>query len=274
ILDYFRKPSDSNSCSLVDYTFPLFSIQSKDFDLPNPYIVSHEPRLRLQYPSLITAKGVLSKGLTNSSGTVALDGAESSSLSISQALTLWIFLMFKFYQLCIFLFLYATVATSVFASATKFHQFFSEEGWDSFKQIFDNYMFELLRKWKEAYEGSLFENLCKALNLIVKSTATILNLMLTHFLREEPCKIFLLWSVHGFGIKLPFYEQGFLCFARWSFTFFFYNRKLKRVVSFRLCQIRLSFGITGFCFFLNLVAEHFPMEDKKILMKWVSELET
>lgn len=29
-----------------------------------------------------------------------------------------------------------------FTSAVKAHQFFAEESWDSFKQIFDTYMFE------------------------------------------------------------------------------------------------------------------------------------
>lgn len=29
-----------------------------------------------------------------------------------------------------------------FSSVVKAHQFFTEESWDSFKQIFDTYMFE------------------------------------------------------------------------------------------------------------------------------------
>eukprot|EP00257_Ricinus_communis_P023967 XP_015584096.1 repressor of RNA polymerase III transcription MAF1 homolog [Ricinus communis] len=43
----------------------------------------------------------------------------------------------------------------------------------------------------------------------------------------------------------PFLEKG----AIWSFSFFFYNRKLKRVVSFRFCCLS------------NLVAEGFLMNN-------------
>ncbi|KAK6921649.1 Repressor of RNA polymerase III transcription Maf1 [Dillenia turbinata] len=108
-------------------------------------------------------------------------------------------------------------------SAVRAHQFFSEEGWDSFKQTFDSYMFEVSKEWAENNEGSLFENLCKALDEVVK-------------LAE--CEIYI-YSPDSDAD--PFSERG----AIWSFNFFFYNRKLKRVVSFRFCCLS------------NLVAEGF-----------------
>uniref|UniRef100_A0A6N2MZT5 Repressor of RNA polymerase III transcription n=1 Tax=Salix viminalis TaxID=40686 RepID=A0A6N2MZT5_SALVM len=92
-------------------------------------------------------------------------------------------------------------------SAVNAHQFFTEESWDSCKQIFDSYMFEASKAWIEENEGiSLVETLYKALDEVVK-------------------------------------------LSDWSFNFFFYNRKLKRVVSFR------------FCCFSNLVAEGFLLDD-------------
>ncbi|CAL5419309.1 unnamed protein product [Camellia sinensis] len=95
-------------------------------------------------------------------------------------------------------------------SAVKAHQFFMEESWDSFKQIFDAYMFEASKV--EANEGSpLLDTLYRALDEVVK-------------LAE--CEIY---SYNPDSDSDPFLEKG----AIWSFTFFFYNRKLKRVVSFR-----------------------------------------
>ncbi|KAG5531539.1 hypothetical protein RHGRI_026221 [Rhododendron griersonianum] len=89
-------------------------------------------------------------------------------------------------------------------SAVKAHQFFTEESWDCFKQIFDAYMFEVSKEWAEANEG------CPLLDTLYKAL-------------DERC--------------------------RWSFTFFFYNRKLKRVVSFHFSCLS------------NLVAEGFLMEE-------------
>ncbi|KAF5945556.1 hypothetical protein HYC85_015784, partial [Camellia sinensis] len=58
---------------------------------------------------------------------------------------------------------------SVVKSAVKAHQFFMEENWDSFKQIFDAYMFEASKEWVEANEGSpLLDTLYKALDEVVK----------------------------------------------------------------------------------------------------------
>ncbi|KAG5531541.1 hypothetical protein RHGRI_026221 [Rhododendron griersonianum] len=91
-----------------------------------------------------------------------------------------------------------------FTSAVKAHQFFTEESWDCFKQIFDAYMFEVSKEWAEANEG------CPLLDTLYKAL-------------DERC--------------------------RWSFTFFFYNRKLKRVVSFHFSCLS------------NLVAEGFLMEE-------------
>ncbi|XP_047255237.1 repressor of RNA polymerase III transcription MAF1 homolog isoform X2 [Capsicum annuum] len=54
-------------------------------------------------------------------------------------------------------------------SAVKAHQFFTEENWDSFKQIFDIYMFEASKEWLDTNEGSpLLENLYKTLDEVVK----------------------------------------------------------------------------------------------------------
>ncbi|KAJ9708345.1 hypothetical protein PVL29_000406 [Vitis rotundifolia] len=49
-------------------------------------------------------------------------------------------------------------------SAVKAHHFFTEESWDSFKQIFDAYMFESSKEWIEANGVSLLESLYKALD--------------------------------------------------------------------------------------------------------------
>ncbi|KAK9277026.1 hypothetical protein L1049_006565 [Liquidambar formosana] len=113
-------------------------------------------------------------------------------------------------------------------SAVKAHQFFTEECWDSFKQIFDTYMFEASKEWIKANEGSpLLETLYKALDEVVK-------------LAE--CEIY---SYNPDSDADPFLERGSI----WSFNFFFYNRKLKRVVNF--CFSCLS----------NLVAEEFLTDE-------------
>ncbi|CAI9096070.1 OLC1v1032139C1 [Oldenlandia corymbosa var. corymbosa] len=97
-------------------------------------------------------------------------------------------------------------------SAVNAHQFFNEETWDSFKQIFDVYMFEASKEWLETNEGcTLLEILYKALDEVVK-------------LAE--CEIY---SYNAEADADPSLERG----AIWSYHFFFYNRKLKRVVSFR-----------------------------------------
>ncbi|KAL3368041.1 hypothetical protein AABB24_009091 [Solanum stoloniferum] len=97
-------------------------------------------------------------------------------------------------------------------SAVNAHQFFTEESWDSFKQIFDVYMFEASKEWLDANEGSaLLETLYKALDEVVK---------------VAECEIY---TYNPEADADPFLEKG----AIWSYHFFFYNRRLKRVVSFR-----------------------------------------
>ncbi|KAH9746516.1 Repressor of RNA polymerase III transcription [Citrus sinensis] len=109
-------------------------------------------------------------------------------------------------------------------SAVKAHQFFTEESWNTFKQIFETYMFEASKEWSETYGGSsLLETLYKALDEVVKL---------------PECEIY---SYNPDSDSDPFLEKG----AIWSFNFFFYNRKLKRVVSFRFSCLS------------NLVAEGF-----------------
>ncbi|XP_042034659.1 repressor of RNA polymerase III transcription MAF1 homolog [Salvia splendens] len=97
-------------------------------------------------------------------------------------------------------------------SAARVHEFFTEETWDSFKQIFDVYMLEASKEWSEENEGdSLLATLHKALDEVVK---------------VSECEIY---SYNPDSDADPFLEKG----AIWSYHFFFYNRKLKRVVSFR-----------------------------------------
>lgn len=109
-------------------------------------------------------------------------------------------------------------------SAVKAYEFFTEECWENFKQIFDTYMFEASKEWIEANEGtSLLESVHKALDEVVKLSE---------------CEIY---SYNPDSNVDPLLEKG----AIWSFNFFFYNRKLKRVVSFRFCCIS------------NLVADEF-----------------
>ncbi|CAH9096694.1 unnamed protein product [Cuscuta epithymum] len=97
-------------------------------------------------------------------------------------------------------------------SAVNAHQFFSEENWDSFKQAFDTYMFEASKEWIETHDGSpLLETLYKALDEVVK---------------VSDCEVY---SYNPEADSDPFHEKGTL----WAYHFFFYNRKLKRIVSFR-----------------------------------------
>ncbi|KAJ9140839.1 hypothetical protein P3X46_031436 [Hevea brasiliensis] len=97
-------------------------------------------------------------------------------------------------------------------SAMKARQFFTEENWDTFKQILDIYLFEA-SKMKENEGDSLLVTSFKALDEVVK-------------LAE--CEIY------SYNAD-PFLEKG----AIQSFNFFFYNRKLKRVVRFHFCCLSL-----------------------------------
>lgn len=110
-------------------------------------------------------------------------------------------------------------------SAVKAHQFFTEETWDGFKQIFDSYMSDASKEWIQADEdGSLLETLYKALDEVI-------NL--------AECEVY---SYDPNSDADPFIEKG----ALWSHNFFFYNRKLKRVVCFRFSCLS------------NLVTDGFP----------------
>ncbi|KAI5659471.1 hypothetical protein M9H77_28264 [Catharanthus roseus] len=109
-------------------------------------------------------------------------------------------------------------------SAVNAHQFFTEESWDGFKQIFDIYMCEASKEWVAANEGSpLLETLYKALDEVVK---------------VAECEIY---SYNPEADADPFLERGSI----WSYHFFFYNRKLKRVVSFRFSCLS-NFAGEGF----------------------------
>lgn len=113
-------------------------------------------------------------------------------------------------------------------SAVKAHQFFTEETWVSFKQIFDTYMFEASKEWVKTFGGvSLLDTLYKALDEVV-------NLV--------DCEIYG-YVPDSEADPLP--EGG----AMWSFNFLFYNRKLKRIVAFR------------FSCFSNLIAGGFLMDE-------------
>ncbi|XP_020205993.1 repressor of RNA polymerase III transcription MAF1 homolog [Cajanus cajan] len=97
-------------------------------------------------------------------------------------------------------------------SAVKAHQFFAEESWDSFKQIFDTYMLEASKEWAETVGGAcLLGTLFKALDEVVKLV---------------DCEIY---SYVPDSEADPLLDRG----AIWSFNFLFYNRKLKRIVTFQ-----------------------------------------
>ncbi|KAG2239560.1 hypothetical protein Bca52824_091620 [Brassica carinata] len=100
-------------------------------------------------------------------------------------------------------------------NAVKAHQFFSEESWDTFTQIFSNYMFEASKVFQMNEDGSLLEGMYEALDEVVK-------------LAE--CEIYVYNPNPNAD---PFLEEG----AIWSFCFLFYNRKQKRVAGFRFCCI-------------------------------------
>ncbi|XP_026408333.1 repressor of RNA polymerase III transcription MAF1 homolog [Papaver somniferum] len=117
-------------------------------------------------------------------------------------------------------------------SAVQAHRFFREEDWTSVKQTYDTYMFEVAKEWAAASGGSdLLESLYKSLDEVVK-------------LGE--CEIYC-YSPEPDSDGDPFLERG----AIWSFNFFFYNRKIKRVISFRCCCLS------------NLAAEGFLMDESR-----------
>ncbi|AES62818.1 repressor of RNA polymerase III transcription MAF1 protein [Medicago truncatula] len=98
----------------------------------------------------------------------------------------------------------------------------------SFKQIFEAYMFEASKEWAETFGGvSLLDALFKAVDEVVSL---------------DDCEIYG-YLPDSEADPLP--ERG----AIWSFNFLFYNRKLKRIVTFRLS-----------CF-SNLIADGFSLDE-------------
>ncbi|RDX64400.1 Repressor of RNA polymerase III transcription MAF1-like protein, partial [Mucuna pruriens] len=176
ILDYLGKSSDTDSSS------PDQTLLTKTSRRTLVYLVLTLYHMYPDYDFSVV------KGFDRQfRKTVALE-AESSSLSISQ-----VFWSFKCCNI-------------------KAHQFFAEESWDSFKQIFDTYMFEASKEWAETVGGaSLPDTLFKALDEVVKLV---------------DCEIY---SYVPDSEADPLQERG----AIWSFNFLFYNRKLKRIVTFQ-----------------------------------------
>ncbi|KAL8538520.1 hypothetical protein ACS0TY_000509 [Phlomoides rotata] len=135
-------------------------------------------------------------------------------------------------------------------SAIRAQESFTEESWDSFKQIFDVYMFEVLKEWAKENEGSsLVETLYKALDeisstLLMKNQGAEGNIyhiksiwgftsLLLQVVKLVECEIY---SYNPEAEADPFVEKG----AIWSYNFFFYNRKLKRIVSFRFSYLSIQ----------------------------------
>lgn len=108
-------------------------------------------------------------------------------------------------------------------SAVQAHLFFREEKWGSFKQIFDTYLFEAAKEWFLRNDSSLLESMSKAIDEVIKL---------------EECEIY---SYNPDFDGDPSIEKG----AIWSFNYFFYNRKLKRIVSFSCCCLS-NLTIDGF----------------------------
>ncbi|KAF3793454.1 Repressor of RNA polymerase III transcription MAF1-like protein [Nymphaea thermarum] len=99
-------------------------------------------------------------------------------------------------------------------SAVQTHHFFREEGWDNFKQMYETYMLEAEKEWALNNEGdSLLECMLRAIDEVIKLAEC---------------------EVYSYSPDIegdPFLQRG----AVWSVNFFFYNRKLKRILSFRCC---------------------------------------
>ncbi|KAG0475269.1 hypothetical protein HPP92_014955 [Vanilla planifolia] len=99
-------------------------------------------------------------------------------------------------------------------SAVRAHLFFREEEWSSFRQVLETYLFEAAKEWSIVNGGSLLESMTKAIDEVI---------------RLEDCEVY---SYNPDFDGNPYVEKGAIC----SFNFFFYNRKLKRVLSFRCCS--------------------------------------
>ncbi|KAF3659426.1 putative tetratricopeptide repeat protein 5-like [Capsicum annuum] len=101
-------------------------------------------------------------------------------------------------------------------SAVKAHQFFTEENWDSFKQIFDIYMFEASKEWLDTNEGSpLLENLYKTLDEVryfidIKrgqktNMVKLLNVLAMQVVKVAECEIY---TYNPEADADPFLERG------------------------------------------------------------------
>ncbi|CAH9066397.1 unnamed protein product [Cuscuta epithymum] len=104
--------------------------------------------------------------------------------------------------------------TSQAFSPAEAHKFFTEENWDSFTETFGNFMVEASKEWIKTNEGSsLMETLRKALDEAVQLSEC---------------------EVYSYNPEAEFYENGIL----WAHHFFFYNKKMKRIVSFCFSRVR------------------------------------
>ncbi|KAG6481268.1 hypothetical protein ZIOFF_057864 [Zingiber officinale] len=174
-------------------------------------------------------------------------------------------------------------------SAVRSHLYFREEDWDSFRQIFDNYLFEAVRVCSSTCQClSIYENyvsifVSKVDDTKVMVIAVLLNIVAAEFLmylnntggdNGGGCEGNKEWATENAGSSLfdsmtnvidevvklneceiysynpdfdgnPFLEKGSI----WSFNLFFYNRKLKCIVSFRCCCVS------------NLIAEDFGVNE-------------
>ncbi|KAJ3676632.1 hypothetical protein LUZ60_004044 [Juncus effusus] len=109
-------------------------------------------------------------------------------------------------------------------SAMRAHLFFKEEEFEGFKQTLETYLSEASREWVVSNGvNSLLESMTSAIDEVIKI---------------KECEIY---SYNPDFDSDPFFEKG----AIWSFHFFFYNKKLKRVVSFR-CFCTSNLGGDGF----------------------------
>uniref|UniRef100_A0A0D9ZS05 Repressor of RNA polymerase III transcription n=1 Tax=Oryza glumipatula TaxID=40148 RepID=A0A0D9ZS05_9ORYZ len=105
-------------------------------------------------------------------------------------------------------------------SAVRAHLFFKEEEWESFKEMTDTYLSEASKQWAATNEGtSLLDSMTNVIDEVIK-------------IGESD-----IYSYNPDQDGDPFLEKGVI----WSINFFFYNRKLKRVVSFRCsCISKIS----------------------------------
>uniref|UniRef100_A0A7N0US84 Repressor of RNA polymerase III transcription n=1 Tax=Kalanchoe fedtschenkoi TaxID=63787 RepID=A0A7N0US84_KALFE len=112
-------------------------------------------------------------------------------------------------------------------SAVQAHQYFIEESWDSFTHTVETYLVDVNKEWSEETGCSLIETLQKALDEVIKLSE---------------CEIY---SYNPTAEADPLIEKGSI----WSFNFFFYNKRLKRVVGFRCSSLS------------NLLTDGFPEEE-------------